>query len=149
MGYLRHPASLTYQELGTLPLFCMFSTFVTLQHKGFGLVAFQSESSVHTAAAAIRSQVPDWGPAATMGPARQVPQDWPAHLTCEQPQTSIHHSGSYGLLVLPTQNPLICFRQPMSASMLAQLEAPKIEIWHPQAIAQDDCYAPHSCCRHI
>jgi len=56
---------------------------VPLQHKGFGLVAFQDESSVEAAAAAIRAHGPDWGATATMGPAKQLPAGWPAHLTCE------------------------------------------------------------------
>jgi hypothetical protein len=53
------------------------------QHKGFGLLAFQDESCVRTAAAAIRTQVPEWGAGATMGSANKAPEDWPAQLTCE------------------------------------------------------------------
>jgi hypothetical protein len=55
---------------------------VVHQHKGFALVAFQDAASVQAAAAAIRV-LPGWGAAATMGPARQAPADWPPHLTCE------------------------------------------------------------------
>eukprot|EP00879_Flechtneria_rotunda_P021258 GHRR01022396.1.p1 GENE.GHRR01022396.1~~GHRR01022396.1.p1 ORF type:complete len:441 (+),score=142.13 GHRR01022396.1:740-2062(+) len=61
-----------------------------LQHKGFALMSFTSDAAVSAAAAAVRSIQP-WGPTATLGTARKVPQHWPFECTMTSGELAAHH----------------------------------------------------------